>query len=250
MYDDFKRRVCEGREISPDVIEGIAGGRVLSGLKAFELNAPEELIRQIKGLDVPPLDIEQLRAAGGAGAADAQVATAEGAGAESGPVAVLPEDQETSPFAVPEVAPQAAVTPALDGADTATSATTSSAGAPPSSPPPSASTSSPSAIVNAAAAAVDSLDATAATPSSSTSIDTSTEPAAASAAAPAARRQVGGVNGAAGTYEYEPGPYGRGLIDGLGGLRDSAIYACQLFVRPAPSLHSLELSLSLKEVRS
>lgn len=25
MYDDFKRRVCDGREISPDVIEGIAG---------------------------------------------------------------------------------------------------------------------------------------------------------------------------------------------------------------------------------
>ncbi|KPV72572.1 uncharacterized protein RHOBADRAFT_55673 [Rhodotorula graminis WP1] len=224
MYDDFKRRVCEGREISPDVIEGIAGGRVLSGLKAFELNAPEELIRQIKGLDVPPLDVEQLRTVG-----DASVAPVEVGGAESTPVAVLPEDQETSPFAVPEVELQAIVAPVADaaGADTSASA---SAASPSPGPSPTTSTSSSSTVANVAAAALDSSDTTSSITSRRTSTDASTEAAGAPAAGPAARRQVGGVNGAAGTYEYEPGPYGRGLIDGLGGLRDSAIYACQLFI--------------------
>ncbi|GAA5902292.1 hypothetical protein JCM8208_007251 [Rhodotorula glutinis] len=221
MYDDFKRRVCEGREMSPDVIEGIAGGRVLSGLKAFELNAPKELIRQIKGLDVPPLDVEQLHAVGEAGAVDAPV---EVGGAESAPVALLPEDQETSPFAVPEVATD---TPSVDVAGASASASASSLAPPPSAPATSTSSSSPIATV----AAVDNLDATSPTSSSTSSTDASPEAAAAaSVSGPAARRQVGGVNGAAGTYEYEPGPYGRGLIDGLGGLRDSAIYACQLFI--------------------
>ncbi|ORY74767.1 hypothetical protein BCR35DRAFT_268239, partial [Leucosporidium creatinivorum] len=35
MYADFKNRVCEGRGIDREVIELIAGGRVMTGLKAF-----------------------------------------------------------------------------------------------------------------------------------------------------------------------------------------------------------------------
>ncbi|MBW0470710.1 hypothetical protein O181_010425 [Austropuccinia psidii MF-1] len=37
-YADFKHRVCEGRNISPELIELLAGGRVYTGLKMWDLN--------------------------------------------------------------------------------------------------------------------------------------------------------------------------------------------------------------------
>lgn len=68
MYDDFKNRVCEGRGISKEVIESVAGGRVYSGLRAFGM------IASMKGLP------------------------------KGNAVAVIAEDQETSSFAPPEAA--------------------------------------------------------------------------------------------------------------------------------------------------
>ena len=44
MYDDFKNRVIEGRSIHPDLMESLAGGRVMTGLKAFSLVPPPEII--------------------------------------------------------------------------------------------------------------------------------------------------------------------------------------------------------------
>lgn len=41
-YEMFKRQVCDGRGISPDSIEDIAGGRVYTGLRAFEMLEPED----------------------------------------------------------------------------------------------------------------------------------------------------------------------------------------------------------------
>lgn len=37
MYQDFKQRVCDGRRISPELIDKLAGGRVYTGLKAWTL---------------------------------------------------------------------------------------------------------------------------------------------------------------------------------------------------------------------
>lgn len=37
-YQDFKDRVCEGRQVSPDLIEVLAGGRVYTGQSMWELN--------------------------------------------------------------------------------------------------------------------------------------------------------------------------------------------------------------------
>jgi hypothetical protein len=42
LYDDFKQRVCEGRGIDKDVVELLAGGRVMTGWQAFALIAPRE----------------------------------------------------------------------------------------------------------------------------------------------------------------------------------------------------------------
>ncbi|GAA6057072.1 hypothetical protein JCM3770_001444 [Rhodotorula araucariae] len=241
MYADFKRRVCDGRGISEDVIEGIAGGRVMTGLRAFELNAPEELIRQIKGLDVPPLDAAARVAAeetDGEGRVDAGravertkaveleagsvPAAAVNVDADVGAIALLPEDQETSPFAVPEVSPASAsaiadaATPLLDASSpAATSGSTSDAEAPSST----------------ATARSSSLDAAAPNASAALATSTPSEQELPSHPQPSQKKPgAGAVNGAAGLYDYEPGPYGRGLVDGLGGLRDSAVYACQLFI--------------------
>lgn len=48
MYDAFKAMVSEGREIHPEVVELLAGGRVMTGLKAFSLVAPEELMKTLE----------------------------------------------------------------------------------------------------------------------------------------------------------------------------------------------------------
>ena len=43
-YEDFKNRVIEGREIPSEKMEELAGGRVLTGSRAFKLTATPELL--------------------------------------------------------------------------------------------------------------------------------------------------------------------------------------------------------------
>ncbi|GAA5886500.1 hypothetical protein JCM6882_001659 [Rhodosporidiobolus microsporus] len=209
MYADFKQRVCDGRGISADVIESVAGGRVVTALRAFEMNAPEELIRQIRGLDDG--DATAAVAGGVEDAAPASSAALEavlekvdsGAGGETA-VVMLDEAQGTSPFAVPEAVKRAS------------SALADAAGVenPPHLTQHHTASSSPSSS----------------SPSSPSSSETPAGPDSAPASSDEEARK-GAVNGAAGLYEYDAsGPYGRGLVDGLGGLRDAAIYACQQFI--------------------
>ena len=202
MYEDFKGRVMEGRGVGKEVIEGIAGGRVMTGMKAFGLTAPPELIRQIKGLD--PIEGSQE----GKGMEKTVEVTKEGT-----TVAVmksplekneggveLAQDQETSPFA-----------PVQEDSsnDSATGPVTPEAHA---------------------------RDA----------LRTSTPEEQEPPKKPLVKKG-GANNGVSGEFEYEMGPYGRGLVDGLGGLRDAAVYACQLFVSFLPSLR---LSLCLRRLMS
>ncbi|POY75894.1 hypothetical protein BMF94_0977 [Rhodotorula taiwanensis] len=232
MYDDFKRRVCDGRGIEMDVVEQIAGGRVMSGLRAFEIVAPPELIKQVKGIedDIPAQgDGSTVTVMEGA-ATDSTASTGEARGDDT--VATLPEDQETSPFAVPEVLAAGTSTSTLPSARTDGSSEPASisdkSASPVSSTPSAASAAVSPTEVSAASAVLDTPEAHAeqALKTASSSADeakskvfqrpTSSPPAA--------------QNGAAGMYDYTPGPFGRGLVDGLGGLRDSAVYACQLFI--------------------
>jgi ClpP class serine protease len=178
MYDNFKKRVCAGRGISEEVIEEIAGGRVMTGLKAFEMVAPKELVRQIKGIEEEEVTVQEEVLLP---AVERKEDVLPAAAVDDLAVAVLPEGEEHSPFAVPAVVEACA---------------------------PSTSSSSPSPAA------------------------TSTEVVKSSSTADNSHAPAGAVNGAAGLYEYDAsGPYGRGLVDGLGGLRDAAIYACQVFVR-------------------
>ncbi|WAQ90685.1 hypothetical protein PtA15_13A84 [Puccinia triticina] len=50
-YHDFKDRVCEGRNISPELIEVLAGGRVYTGKSMWELN--EKLMAAIDEPEAP-----------------------------------------------------------------------------------------------------------------------------------------------------------------------------------------------------
>jgi len=193
MYEDFKGRVMEGRGVSKEVIEGIAGGRVMTGMKAFGLTAPPELIRQIKGLD--PISasegmaekiVEVTNDVTSAQVLNSPLEKNEG-GVE------LAQDQETSPFApVQDESETGPVTTPEAHAQDALRTSTLEEQEPPKKKPVSASGGG-----------------------------------------------KGANNGVSGEFEYELGPYGRGLVDGLGGLRDAAVYACQLFVS------SLSLSLLL-----
>ena len=47
MYSDFLGKVCEGRDISRDVIESLAGGRVMTGLSAWTRCNPDAEIDQV-----------------------------------------------------------------------------------------------------------------------------------------------------------------------------------------------------------
>ncbi|GAA6025122.1 hypothetical protein JCM11491_004394 [Sporobolomyces phaffii] len=186
MYDDFKHRVCDGRGVDPAVIEGIAGGRVMTGLRAFGLTAPPALIRRIKGLD-PVADqddneSEKVSSSIAGSSAPLVVVDQDGQSSERiGETATLERDQDTSPFAVVTgpTSPEAHVEDALR--------------------------------------------------TSTQDEQVSNEELQASSSS-AERRRGGANNGVAGQFEYEVGPYGRGLVDGLGGLRDAAIYACQLSI--------------------
>ncbi|GAA5995641.1 uncharacterized protein JCM10292_005296 [Rhodotorula paludigena] len=251
MYASFKERVCDGRGVDPAVIEGIAGGRVMSGLRAFGLVAPPELIEQIKGLDVPPLNAEdagkveeserggassdegaaggpkdQAQAVARAGGEREKAASTDDAVGDTSSVVALAEDQDTSPFAVPEPAAASAAPSPPSAASNAATALADATVATSSSPDSSASPTSSDdpAALNASSALASSSEAEQSTPGSLPASET------AAAAAGGKGTAAGALNGAAGLYDYEPGPYGRGLVDGLGGLRDSAIYACQLFI--------------------
>lgn len=220
MYDDFKRRVCEGRGIEMGVVEQIAGGRVMSGLRAFEIVAPPELIKQVKGIEETPAEAGGKSDGGGEEAAEPKSVETNAA------VATLPVEQETSPFAVPVVedesaAKATAASPSADY-DTASSKSTTSVESSPSPAPETTALVASDASLAAVATNNDDLAKAPVAASSEPAIET--KPERPKSLPPAAQ------NGAAGLYDYVPGPFGRGLVDGLGGLRDSAIYACQLFV--------------------
>lgn len=221
MYDDFKRRVCEGRGIEMGVVEQIAGGRVMSGLRAFEIVAPPELIKQVKGIEEPPVE------AGGKSDGEEDAAKPESAETDAA-VATLPLEQETSPFAVPVVENESAAKAiaSLPSAehDAASSNSTTSVESSPSGAPET--TALVASDASSAAVATNNNDLATAPVAASSEAAIETKPERPKSLPPAAQ------NGAAGLYDYVPGPFGRGLVDGLGGLRDSAIYACQLFVSP------------------
>ncbi|CDW94038.1 hypothetical protein [Sporisorium scitamineum] len=48
MYDDFLQKVCDGRSISRDVIESLAGGRVMTGLSAWARCNPDAEVEQVQ----------------------------------------------------------------------------------------------------------------------------------------------------------------------------------------------------------
>ena len=230
MYDDFKRRVCEGRGIEMGVVEQIAGGRVMSGLRAFGIVAPPELIKQVKGIEEMPEE------AGGKSDGDEDAAERKSAETDAA-VATLPVDQETSPFAVPvvedeSVAKATASSPSAEHEREAASSN-STTSVEPSPSPASETTALVASDASSAAVTTNNNDLATAPVAASSEPAIETKPERPKSLPPAAQ------NGAAGLYDYVPGPFGRGLVDGLGGLRDSAIYACQLFVSPtSPGLSS------------
>lgn len=238
MYADFKNRVVDGRGIHPELIDLIAGGRVMTGLKAFTLNAPPELIDRIKGLDAPVIASDAVDSQ--AGSAAATSATHEkleksdalpAAGAKDvvassplesgegvkrddpatnkGAIVELSEDQDMSPYAPPELATPPFAVPG------STSSTDSQPVSVPGTSLPTAS--NDPAEVNAQVALATSTPQEQQPP---------TPPSSSSSTSGA------GTTAAAGIYEVKPGPFGRGLVDGIGGIRDAAVYACELFVSP------------------
>ncbi|GAA5948378.1 hypothetical protein JCM3765_001397 [Sporobolomyces pararoseus] len=223
MYEDFKNRVCQGRGINPEKIESIAGGRVMTGLKAFGLTAPEGLIRQIKGLDSVEDEevkkekenklvkneeekkVEVVNEEGSTSTSTMIKSPLEksegGQDNEKAQAVRLEKDQETSPFAIVE---QTSLTPADESPSNPTGPT------------------SPEAHVQDALRTSTPEEQIPNSELKKTSIRSRTT---------ATGSGGGGANnGVAGEFEYELGPYGRGLVDGLGGLRDAAVYACQLFI--------------------
>lgn len=214
MYEDFKTRVCEGRGIDKEVIEGIAGGRVMTGLKAFGLTAPEGLIREIKGegeeatKEGEKEKIDSVTTDESKKTEDSTVMESPLEKVEEEKSVQLAQDQETSPFSPVEEPSTSSPSSPLPSADVA---------ATPTGP------TSPEAHVEDAlrtSTLAEQIPNSELKKSNSSAL-TKSRPA-----------TTGGANnGVSGEYTYEPGPYGRGLVDGLGGLRDAAIYACQLFVR-------------------
>lgn len=173
----------------------------MTGLKAFSLTAPEELIKQIKGLDTPVVVAPDEKFVEVSEAAPSPASSTVKAGAATPSVelavVVISEDQETSPFAPPE---PSAAEHVVDSSVSPTAPT-----------PVAAAFDAPASPESNAAAAL----------SSSTEAEQATS---------ATAQTVGPVSG---VYPITLGPFGRGLIDGIGGIRDSAVYACELFVRSA-----------------
>lgn len=85
-YDDFKNRVVEGRQIHPELINSLAGGRVYTGQMAYELLVEE---------------VERLRVK--AESQKKEIADTPSTEKEAPASVQMPEDQEMSPYAPPEV---------------------------------------------------------------------------------------------------------------------------------------------------
>lgn len=172
----------------------------MTGLRAFALHAPKEIIDGIKGLktvlpgegatEAPKHKIIELT---DDQAAEESIAAAYG-------VAAIADDEATSPFAVPKESTQ--VTSLTPGAK--------------------ADAIEPENATTTAAASNDAAVAAAPESNAAVALATATEGEKAVAAK--------AVSTAPGVYHYTPGKYGRGLIDGIGGIRDAAVYACELFI--------------------
>lgn len=151
-YEDFKDRVCKGRGISKDIVDLVAGGRVFTGLKAWELLYPQE--------EQEKLRLEQEKQVEEAVKKAKESVDGQGDAGEEGTVE-LDEDQATSPFAIPA--------PPTPAASTSTSATEDA--------------------------------------SSSQEVTIYADGRAPGTAA-----------------------FGRGLIDGIGGIRDAAVFAIETYL--------------------
>lgn len=84
-YDDFKNRVVEGRQIHPELINSLAGGRVYTGQMAYDL-----LVEEVERLKVKAEDEKKAKALEPASKTEAP------------PSVQISEDQTTSPYAPPE----------------------------------------------------------------------------------------------------------------------------------------------------
>ncbi|CBQ73966.1 related to Signal peptide peptidase [Sporisorium reilianum SRZ2] len=54
MYGDFLQKVCDGRSISRDIIESLAGGRVMTGLSAWARCNPDAEVEQVQLSNAAP----------------------------------------------------------------------------------------------------------------------------------------------------------------------------------------------------
>ena len=84
MYDDFLQKVCDGRNISRDVIESLAGGRVMTGLSAWARCNPDAEVEQVQ---VTP-QAEKIVELGQEAGAEQAAADKEGAEGKEVPEAV------------------------------------------------------------------------------------------------------------------------------------------------------------------
>ncbi|TKY84631.1 hypothetical protein EX895_006533 [Sporisorium graminicola] len=73
MYDEFLQKVCDGRGISRDIIENLAGGRVMTGLSAWARCNPDAEVEQVQLNNMAPQAerIVELGQHAGAGKNDA-----------------------------------------------------------------------------------------------------------------------------------------------------------------------------------
>lgn len=84
-YDDFKNRVVEGRQIHPELINSLAGGRVYTGQMAYDL-----LVEEVERLNLKAEEEKKAKASDPASKAEAL------------PSVQVSEDQAMSPYAPPE----------------------------------------------------------------------------------------------------------------------------------------------------
>ncbi|KAH8921029.1 hypothetical protein BT69DRAFT_1351937 [Atractiella rhizophila] len=114
LYVDFKRKVCEGRSIDENLIEYIAGGRVMTGLRVFEFGANKNNVDSLRQFfPVLPVNVEVSRSAPLPSSSSSKKPALELAEtkessrtepdvlAEASKVVELDPDQETSPYAPP-----------------------------------------------------------------------------------------------------------------------------------------------------
>lgn len=102
MYDDFKSRVVEGREMHPDMIQHLAGGRVYTGQMAFDML--EEVNKNRPAVEDLPGTVRLPHS----GASQQKQDTPSTAASKAGEGVQLAEGQEMSPFSVVEEPVEAA----------------------------------------------------------------------------------------------------------------------------------------------